>query len=51
MSSKSMAIGRVLDDGPFSTLQKLVIGLAAIALVLDGFDGQMIGFAIPLIIK
>lgn len=43
-------IGRVLDDGPFSRLQKAVIFLAAMAIVLDGFDGQMIGFAIPLII-
>ena len=46
-----MDIGRVLDDGPFSGMQKMVIFLAAMAIVLDGFDGQMIGFAIPLIIK
>ena len=44
-------IGRVLDDGPFASLQKLVILLAAMAIVLDGFDGQLIGFAIPLIIQ
>lgn len=50
-STSTLDIGRVLDDGPFSGLQKMVIFLAAMAIVLDGFDGQMIGFAIPLIIK
>ena len=51
MKATTMDIGRALDDGPFSGLQKMVIFLAAMAIVLDGFDGQMIGFAIPLIIK
>lgn len=50
-STTTLDIGRALDDGPFSGLQKLVIFMAAMAIVLDGFDGQMIGFAIPLIIK
>lgn len=49
--SSTLDIGRVLDDGPFTGLQKMVIFMAAMAIVLDGFDGQMIGFAIPLIIK
>jgi len=44
-------IGRLLDDGAFTTLQKLVIFLAALSIVMDGFDGQLIGFAIPLMIK
>jgi AAHS family 4-hydroxybenzoate transporter-like MFS transporter len=44
-------IGHSLDHGPFSPLQKLIYALAAFALILDGFDGQMIGFAIPAIIK
>jgi AAHS family 4-hydroxybenzoate transporter-like MFS transporter len=44
-------IGRVLDDGPFTTMQKIVVFMAAFAMVMDGFDGQMIGFAIPSIIK
>ena len=50
-SATTLDIGRALDDGPFSGLQKAVIFMAAMAIVLDGFDGQMIGFAIPLIIK
>lgn len=44
-------IGRVLDEGPFTGMQKLVVFLVALAIVFDGFDGQLIGFAIPLLIK
>ncbi|WP_213301984.1 MFS transporter [Paraburkholderia sacchari] len=44
-------IGNVLDDGPFSTFQKIVVFLAALSIVMDGFDGQLIGFAIPSLIK
>jgi AAHS family 4-hydroxybenzoate transporter-like MFS transporter len=47
----SVDIGMTLDDGPFSPLQRIVVALAAFAIVMDGFDGQLIGFAIPLIIK
>ncbi|WP_244424745.1 MFS transporter [Methylobacterium nodulans] len=46
-----MDIGQILDDGPWTTMQKIVVVLAALAIVADGFDGQLIGFAIPLIIK
>lgn len=44
-------IGRLLDDGAYTTMQKLVVFLAALSIVMDGFDGQLIGFAIPLMIK
>jgi AAHS family 4-hydroxybenzoate transporter-like MFS transporter len=44
-------IGRLLDDGPFTGMQKLVVLLAALSIVMDGFDGQLIGFAIPVLIK
>lgn len=44
-------IGQVLDDGPWASLQKWVVCLAALAIVLDGFDGQLIGFAIPVLIR
>ena len=50
-SPHTLDIGRALDEGPFTGLQKMVIALAAMAIVLDGFDGQLIGFAIPLIIR
>ncbi|RQR61724.1 MFS transporter [Burkholderia sp. Bp9126] len=47
----SVDIGATLDDGPFTTMQKCVVLLAALAIVLDGFDGQLIGFAIPMLIR
>src|SRR3954463_8850744 len=50
-SGQTIDIGRILDDGPWTTLQKAVVILAALSIVADGFDGQLIGFAIPLIIK
>lgn len=50
-SQASIDIGAVLDEGPFSRLQLIVVAMAAFAIVMDGFDGQLIGFAIPLIIK
>ena len=44
-------IGRVLDDGPYTAVQKVVVFLAALSIVVDGFDSQLIGFAIPVLIK
>lgn len=44
-------IGVILDDGPYSGLQKLAVILVALAIVMDGFDGQLIGFAIPMMIE
>ncbi|WP_211460821.1 MFS transporter [Collimonas silvisoli] len=44
-------IGKTLDDGPYTTMQKFVVCLAALSIVMDGFDGQLIGFAIPMLIK
>jgi AAHS family 4-hydroxybenzoate transporter-like MFS transporter len=48
---RAVDIGVTLDEGPFSLLQRMVVALAAFAIVMDGFDGQLIGFAIPAIIK
>ncbi len=44
-------IGEILDEGRWSGTQINMTCLAALAIVLDGFDGQLIGFAIPSIIK
>ncbi|MFT4063839.1 MFS transporter [Paraburkholderia sp.] len=44
-------IGALLDDGPFTRFQKLIVLLAALAVIFDGCDTQMIGFAIPVLIK
>ena len=42
-------IGEVLDAGHWTTLQKAVVALAALSIVMDGFDGQLIGFAVPVL--
>jgi MFS transporter, AAHS family, 4-hydroxybenzoate transporter len=47
----SVDVGRLLDEGPFTSFQKIVIALAAMSVVVDGFDSQLIGFAIPAIAK
>ncbi|MEO5738662.1 MAG: MFS transporter [Variovorax sp.] len=44
-------VGRLLDEGPYTTMQKMVVFFAALSIVMDGFDGQLIGFAIPSMIK
>ncbi len=50
-TASSVDIGQVLDDGPFTSTQKIVVFMATTAIVADGFDGQLIGFAIPSIIQ
>ena len=50
-SSAKFDVSQAIDDGGFSTLQKLAYLFAALAIVVDGFDGQMIGYAIPMIMK
>jgi len=32
-------------------VQKFAVLLAALSILLDGFDGQLIGFAIPVIMR
>jgi AAHS family 4-hydroxybenzoate transporter-like MFS transporter len=47
----SLDVTNAIDGGHFTGLQKLTYLLAALAIIVDGFDGQMIGYAIPLIMK
>src|SRR5262245_62652531 len=49
-SRSAIDVGASIDAGPWTTFQKLGVLLAALSVVLDGFDGQLIGFAIPVII-
>src|SRR5471032_1503000 len=50
-TASTVDIGEILDSGPWTTMQKMVVFLAALAVVMDGVDGQLIGFAIPVLIK
>lgn len=44
-------VGHILDHGPWTGYQKIVLVMAALAVVLDGFDVQLIGFVIPSLIR
>jgi AAHS family 4-hydroxybenzoate transporter-like MFS transporter len=44
-------IGALLDCGRWTPYQKLLTALAALAVIFDGFDIQILGFAIPSLIK
>lgn len=47
----SLDIGHTLDHGPYALVQRIAVVLAALSIIVDGFDGQLIGFAIPVLIK
>ncbi|MBX7199214.1 MAG: MFS transporter [Rhodospirillaceae bacterium] len=38
-----------IDGGAWSTFQKAILAVTALAVVMDGFDNQLIGFAVPAI--
>jgi len=44
-------VAPLLDHGRWSPYQKALTALAALALVFDGFDIQILGFAIPSLMK
>src|SRR5215469_82746 len=50
-TGRAVDISELLDGGSWSTYQKLVIALAALAIIFDGFDIQILGFAIPSLIR
>ena len=44
-------VGLILDAGPWTGYQKALTLLAALAVIFDGFDIQILGFAIPSIMR
>lgn len=44
-------IGLLVEEGAWSTSRKQVLLLCALAIILDGLDNQILGFAIPSMIK
>lgn len=44
-------VGRLLDTARWSLVQKGVVALAALAVIFDGLDNQLVGIAIPALIK
>ena len=49
--TSSIDVAELLDTSRWSSYQKLVTALVAIAVVFDGFDIQILGFAIPSLIR
>jgi MFS transporter, AAHS family, 4-hydroxybenzoate transporter len=45
--SQGFDVAALLDRSSWSTYQKLLTLLAALAVIFDGFDIQILGFAIP----
>lgn len=50
-NSSAINIAPLLDDGNWSTYQKLALLMAALTIVFDGMDIQALGFAIPSMMK
>lgn len=48
---KASDIGALIDRAPWSPYQKLLLGLVSLAILLDGFDNQALGFALPDILR
>src|SRR4051794_22690322 len=44
-------IGTLLDRGRWTLYQKLLTALAALAVIFDGFDIQILGFAVPSLMR
>src|SRR4051812_21088339 len=47
MNTAQVDVGRLLDEGGWSRYQKLVVLLTAVTIIFDGVDNQLLGLAIP----
>ena len=45
--TSAVDVGALLDRGPWTTYQKFLTALAALAIIFDGFDIQILGFVVP----
>jgi len=44
-------VGSVLDDAPWSGYQKLLVLATALTIILDGLDNQLLGAAVPALMR
>lgn len=49
--NRASDVGALIDDAPWSSYQKLLLCLVSLAILLDGFDNQALGFALPDILR
>ena len=48
---KTVDVGALLDDGQWGGYQKLLVFATALTIILDGLDNQLLGAAIPALMK
>ena len=51
MSDTTIDVGALLDEGGWSAYQKLLVAGAALAIVFDGLDNQLLGAAVPAMMR
>ncbi|HXD16245.1 MAG TPA: MFS transporter [Vicinamibacterales bacterium] len=51
MSETTVDVGKLLDDGGWSAYQKLLVGCIALTIIFDGLDNQLLGAAVPAMMK
>jgi len=44
-------IGRLIDDGGWRSAQTVIVALTALTIVFDGIDNQLLGIAIPTMMR
>jgi len=50
-AANAVDIGRILDEGAWGSFQRFVVALTALSIVIDGIDSQLLGIAIPALMK
>ncbi len=45
------SVAGVIDDRPWAWRQKLLLALVSLTILLDGFDNQSLGFALPSLMR
>src|SRR5512134_262582 len=50
-SAPTIDIGQLLDDGHWSNRQKLFVFMTALTIVFDGIDNQLLGIAVPAMMR
>ena len=48
---KTIDVGAILDEGQWSAYQKFLVFVTALAIILDGLDNQVLGSAIPALMR
>src|SRR4029078_11985731 len=48
---KTVNVGQLIDEGSWTTYQKLLILGTALTIILDGVDNQLLGNAVPSLMK